>query len=438
MFSSKNYGFSLFFQLVMSVLLISAIIIGFFSYFVYINSRAVFIRNYTDELNKAYINLTHGPRFNRLDFSKQGMGRMGPAVTEQLFIKIDGEIVQNPDNLENYSFFSGSKLVNVNDNLYLLYGFKDNNSDVLLGSRIAEYELFLQGFKTSVLFASIFAILISVVISVILSKRISDPLKNVSNSLRKIVVSDLSSRLNIKTKTLEIKELTDTINKALERIEDGYRRQEQFSSDVAHEIMTPLTSILGFSRMITRWASENREMTEEAAQNIEETAKKLIELAEKLLILSQTESSANFSPESLKDIVSSQIKELKSYIDVDIETMIPEQLNVRTDGELFGMALKILIENAVKHAKIGIIKIIWNEQKRELHVVDNGKGIPESEKDRLFERFYKIDTSRSKEGFGLGLSIFKKILDKIDLKVRVEDAKTQGTDFVIWGWEISV
>ncbi|MFW6121639.1 MAG: ATP-binding protein [Petrotogales bacterium] len=416
MFSSKNHGLSLFFQLVMSVLLISAILIGFFSYFVYINSRAVFIRNYTDELNKAYINLTHGPRFNRLDFGGQGMGRMGPAVTEQLFIKIDDEVVQNPDNLESYSFFSGSKLVNANDNLYLLYGFKDNNSEILLGSRIAEYELFLQGFKSSVLFASIFAILISVVTSVILSKRISDPLKNVSNSLRKIVVSDLSSRLNTKTKTREIIELTDAINRALEIIEDGYRRQEQFSSDVAHEIMTPLTSILGFSRMITRWASENRKMTEEAAHNIEETVRKLIELADKLLILSRPESNANFSPESLKDIVSNQIKELKSYINFDIETKIPEQLNVRTDGELFGMALKILIENAIKHAKTGVIKIIWNEQKRELHVVDNGKGIPENEKDRLFERFYKIDASRSKEGFGLGLpSLSDEILKRANI-----------------------
>ncbi|MGC9382982.1 MAG: sensor histidine kinase [Kosmotogaceae bacterium] len=435
--SLNNKGFSLFFQLVMSILLISAIIIGFFSYFVYINSRTVFIRNYTQELSKAYISLSHGPRFNRSDFVGQGMGRMGPAVTEQLFIKIDDEIIQNPDNLEDYSFFSGSKIINVDDDMYLLYGFTDNNNKVILGSRIAEYDLFLQGFRSSILLASIIAILISLFASIILSKRISEPLKKVSNSLRKIVVSDLSSRVSIKTKTKEIKKLIEVINKALTRIENGYKKQEQFASDVAHEIMTPLTSILGFSRMITRWASSNQQMTDEAAKNIEETSKNLIELAEKLLLLSQPDSKAELTSENLKEVILNQTAEVQSYFDFEVELEIPEELIVKTNRELLGMSLKILFENAVKHAKTDIVKIKWINANKELHIIDNGEGIPESEKERLFERFYKVDKSRSTEGFGLGLSIFKKIIDKIDLEVYIENAEETGTDFVIRGWNIS-
>jgi signal transduction histidine kinase len=365
------------------------------------------------------------------------MGRMGPAVTEQLFIKIDEEIIQNPDNLEDYSFFSGSKIINVDDDMYLLYGFTDNNNKILLGSRIAEYELFLQGFRSSTILASIIAILISLFASIILSKRISEPLKKVSDSLRRIVVSDLSSRVSIKTKTKEIKKLIDVLNKALARIEDGFKKQEQFSSDVAHEIMTPLTSILGFSRMITRWASSNQGMTEEAAKNIEETSKKLIELAEKLLLLSQPDSKAELTSENLKEVILNQTAEVQSYFDFKVELDIPEELIVKTNRELLGMSLKILFENAVKHAKTDIVKIKWVGENKELHIIDNGEGIPESEKERLFERFYKVDKSRSKEGFGLGLSIFKKIIDKIDLEVYIENAEEKGTDFVIKGWNIS-
>lgn len=435
--SSNNKGFSLFFQLVMSILFISAIIIGFFSYFVYVNSRSVFIRNYTQELNKAYISLTHSPRFNRSDFGGQGMGRMGPAVTEQLFIKIDDEIIQNPDNLEDYSFFYGSKIINVDDDMYLLFGFTDNNNKVLLGSRIAEYDLFLKGFRSSIILASIIAILISLFASIILSKRISEPLKKMSDSLRKVVVSDLSSRVSTKTKTKEIKELIEVINRALTRIENGYKKQEQFSSDVAHEIMTPLTSILGFSRMITRWASSNQGMTEEAARNIEETSKKLIELAEKLLLLSQPDSKAELTSENLKEIILNKTAEVQSYFYFEVELDIPNELIVKTNRELLGMSLKILLENAVKHAKTDIVNIKWVGENKELHIIDNGEGIPESEKERLFERFYKVDKSRSKEGFGLGLSIFKKIIDKIDLEVNIENAEEKGTDFVIRGWNIS-
>lgn len=435
--SLNNKGFSLFLQMVMSILLISAIIIGFFSYFVYINSRTIFIKNYAQELSKAYISISHSPRFNRSDFGGQGMRMMGPAVTDQLFIKIDDKIIQNPDNLEDYSFFSGTKLINVDNNMYLLYGFSDNNSKVLLGSRVAEYELFLQGFRSSMILASILGILISLVVSVVLSKRITEPLKKVSSSLRNIVVSDLSSRISIKTKTKEIKELINAINKALVRIENGYKRQEQFSSDIAHEIMTPLTSILGFSRMITRWASENRAMTEEAASNIEETSKKLIELAEKLLLLSQPDSNVEQYSLNLKQVALNNIKEVQSFYDFDIEVNIPEELRVETSRELLGMSLKILLENAAKHAKADTVKIEWNSKNKELHVIDNGLGIPASEKERIFERFYKVDSSRSKEGFGLGLSIFKKIVDKLGLEVSIENARERGTDFVIRGWNIS-
>lgn len=216
------------------------------------------------------------------------------------------------------------------------------------------------------------------------------------------------------------------------------RLREEFSSNVSHELKTPLTSICGFSELLVNGMVDDANK-EEFYKLIYDDSKRLLNLIEDIMKISGLESEEAFSREEIKlnelikDILRSQRNLIdEKNIDVSLEGDGLVYENKTMMWELFAN----IINNGLKYNKDGgklDIKISEDEKHYEVLIVDTGIGIPSKDLARIFERFYRVDKSRSRKigGTGLGLSIVKHVLQSIDGKLEISSKLGMGTSFKV-------
>lgn len=216
------------------------------------------------------------------------------------------------------------------------------------------------------------------------------------------------------------------------------RLREEFSSNVSHELKTPLTSICGFSELLVNGMVDDANK-EEFYKLIYDDSKRLLTLIEDIMKISGLETEETFSREEIKlnelikDILRAQrnlIDEKNIAVSLDGDGLVFE--NKTMMWELFAN----IINNGLKYNKDGgklDIKISEDEKHYEVLIVDTGIGIPSKDLARIFERFYRVDKSRSRKigGTGLGLSIVKHVLQSIDGKLEISSKLGMGTSFKI-------
>ena len=216
------------------------------------------------------------------------------------------------------------------------------------------------------------------------------------------------------------------------------RLREEFSSNVSHELKTPLTSICGFSELLVNGMVDD-DNKEEFYKLIYDDSKRLLNLIEDIMKISGLESEEVFSREEIKlnelirDILRAQrnlIDEKNIAVSLEGHGLVYE--NKTMMWELFAN----IINNGLKYNKDGgklDIKISEDEKNYEVLIVDTGIGIPSKDLARIFERFYRVDKSRSRKigGTGLGLSIVKHVLQSIDGKLEISSKLGMGTSFKV-------
>ncbi|MDU4045430.1 MAG: ATP-binding protein [Peptoniphilus harei] len=216
------------------------------------------------------------------------------------------------------------------------------------------------------------------------------------------------------------------------------RLREEFSSNVSHELKTPLTSICGFSELLVNGMVDDANK-EEFYKLIYDDSKRLLNLIEDIMKISGLETEETFSREEIKlkelikDILRAQrnlIDEKNIAVSLDGDGLVFE--NKTMMWELFAN----IINNGLKYNKDGgklDIKISEDEKHYEVLIVDTGIGIPSKDLARIFERFYRVDKSRSRKigGTGLGLSIVKHVLQSIDGKLEISSKLGMGTSFKV-------
>ena len=216
------------------------------------------------------------------------------------------------------------------------------------------------------------------------------------------------------------------------------RLREEFSSNVSHELKTPLTSICGFSELLVNGMVDD-DNKEEFYKLIYDDSKRLLNLIEDIMKISGLETEETFSREEIKlkelikDILRSQrnlIDEKNIAVSLEGDGLVYE--NKTMMWELFAN----IINNGLKYNKDGgklDIKISEDEKNYEVSIVDTGIGIPSKDLARIFERFYRVDKSRSRKigGTGLGLSIVKHVLQSIDGKLEISSKLGMGTSFKV-------
>ena len=221
---------------------------------------------------------------------------------------------------------------------------------------------------------------------------------------------------------------------------ESEKLQKVFIADASHELRTPITAIKGMSEILIRDKHIDESVQTDFLEVINKESNRLEEIVEDLLAISRLESNdkkIKIEKIDLKDLVEevlkslkvkSEVKNLKMVVDVD-------NININVDRLLFYTLLVNLIKNAVSYTDSGNITIKAKRLKNKvfLKITDTGIGIPNSEQELIFERFYRVDKDRNRDsgGTGLGLSICKKIVDKHNGFITVKSEVGKGTEFEI-------
>ncbi len=220
------------------------------------------------------------------------------------------------------------------------------------------------------------------------------------------------------------------------------RIRREFTANVSHELKTPLTVIKGFGEMFGSGMIKDPEDIQKYGNMIQHESQRLLFLMNDIIRLSEIEEhiEKNMQPVELNRVVSECTELVKEkYNSGDIEINIIKSENIWISGnESYIRELIInLIDNAVKYNNPGgwvHISVSLKDDEAYVSVVDNGIGIPKSSQNRIFERFYRVDKSRSKEreGTGLGLSIVKHIMEYHKGRIELESALNKGTKITVY------
>jgi two-component system, OmpR family, sensor kinase len=275
------------------------------------------------------------------------------------------------------------------------------------------------------------------------------PLAAVESTAEAIAGGDLSARLPTAKPHTEVGKLLGSLNRMLTRIEESFavqieseKKLRRFVADASHELRTPLTAIRGFSELYRQGAVTGEEKTKELVQRIEDESIRMGSLVEDLLLLARLDQSPEVEmlPVNLKEVVSDAVASAEvSGQDHIIETKLTEDDSyVLGDRNRIHQVIANLLENARSHTPQGTkitVAIQESEDATEVSVTDNGPGLAPEDQERIFERFYRADTSRRRsvktEGSGLGLSIVKAIMEAHGGSVRVESEPGEGAAFIL-------
>lgn len=221
--------------------------------------------------------------------------------------------------------------------------------------------------------------------------------------------------------------------------------RRDFVGNVSHELKTPVTAIVGFLETLRAGAAENRDDRERFLAIIDKHARRLKSIIEDLLTLSRLEHEASHGTPDLAETPLAPVlhaaanvcREAAQSRRMTVSVDCPSDLRMRVEGRLLEQAVTNLVDNAVKYAEAGTpVTITTVESDREvvIRVSDKGPGIEHQHLARLFERFYRIDSGRSRAlgGTGLGLAIVKHVAQRHGGRVEVASQPGRGTTFSLY------
>ncbi len=248
-------------------------------------------------------------------------------------------------------------------------------------------------------------------------------------------------RIRAYADTREYRRLVDVLNRMLQRLEEAFEAQRRFTADASHELRSPLTALRGeleLARRRDRSPEEYRRVIDSGLQEVE----RLCRVSDDLLTLARSDSGtmqARLREGDLVEVTRRTAERLAAYAaskDIAVRVEAPTSLMGFFDPDLMARVVWNLAENAVKFTPRGgrvEVRLAADRDDVHLDVLDTGPGIPPGQLDRLFERFYRGDPSRTPSGdaagAGLGLSIVHAIVELHDGRITAANRKGGGAEF---------
>jgi heavy metal sensor kinase len=286
------------------------------------------------------------------------------------------------------------------------------------------------------------ALLLSVLGGYFLSGRALSPVQHLTNRARAISVDNLSERLAVPNPHDEIGQLTAVLNDTFARLEEAFTRLKRFTQDAAHELRTPLAVLRSVGEVGLQQQRDPKAYRDVIGSMLEEVDR-LGHLVDNLLTLARAESgrfSANLRPENLCTLCEDVVECLKVLAEEKQQTLVFAPKHNRyalIDRDTFRLALINIIANAIRYTPArGAIRVSLESDAAGASLIgirDNGPGIAREHHARLFERFYRVDPSRSHEtgGAGLGLAIAQWAVESNGGRIELESEVGQGSHFRI-------
>ncbi len=270
-------------------------------------------------------------------------------------------------------------------------------------------------------------------------RRAFAPIHRIVTLAKRITAEDLSHRIDSVNSKDEIGELADTLNEMIARLERSFRQIKQFSADVSHELRTPLTAIKGELEVALR-KERNVEEYKETMAGVLEKAGQLENIIADLLFLARMDAQSiplsfmEFRLDKLMLEVHEETYRSAERKRITFNLKGIEQASLMGDPGLLKRALLNLVENAIKYTEPGGRIELSLERESDTAVCmlrDSGIGIPAESLPYIFDRFYRVDRSRSHDtgGSGLGLAIVQKIVEAHQGRIDVESEAGKGTAF---------
>jgi signal transduction histidine kinase len=242
-------------------------------------------------------------------------------------------------------------------------------------------------------------------------------IRRLTTSIGNVTASGLEQRVPIGTTDVEFVELIQVFNKMLERLERSFKQASRFSGDAAHELKTPLAILQGELERTLQQAEPGSEV-QQGLSNLLDEVRRLSGIVRKLLLLSLADA-GQMNLHRVEVDLSGLLIEMLEDIELlaphlEVKTEIAEGLRVQGDRDLLVQLLQNLISNAIKYnLPNGWIRIVARRQGATVLITigNCSKEIPLSDRDRIFDRFYRGDPARTRkvEGIGLGLSLAREI-----------------------------
>ncbi len=265
------------------------------------------------------------------------------------------------------------------------------------------------------------------------------PIEKVITTAEKITQANLDQRIPLPYHHDELYRLSATFNALLDRMQDAFQREKHFTANASHELKTPLAVVKGTLEVLVRKPRE-REHYETRIQFCLKELNRMAKLIDQLLMLARYESNkmqAHIETIALSPHIESVVERMQpsaSTKDISITVDNSENARIAADSGMLDMIFENILSNAIKYSPTGssvaiAVKRIANTFV--CSITDQGIGIPEEKLNAIFERFYRVDESRNSGtgGFGLGLSIVKKLADLQHIKVAVTSRTNEGTTF---------
>ena len=277
------------------------------------------------------------------------------------------------------------------------------------------------------------------VITYFISGRALKPLRDFSDKIEKVQAQNLSDSRIDENDVKELNQLSISYNKMLKRLSDAFEVQRQFTANAAHELRTPLAVMqVQLDSYKAAEHSDNDKSAAETIKMITEQNERLSKMVKTLLDMSELQTIARNDEIAVDALIEEVIADLEPLAAKKHVGLIQESEAVTMMGSdiLIYRLVYNLVENAIKYNKQGgQVTVSCNEQDKHIHIIvaDTGSGIPKEMRDRVFEPFFRVDKSRSRElgGVGLGLALVNEIVRVHDGRISVRDNSSGGTIFEV-------
>lgn len=270
-----------------------------------------------------------------------------------------------------------------------------------------------------------------------LSRGVLSPLHRITQTAARVTGNDLSQRVAVPRSNDEIREMSVTLNRMLDRLQESFETQRRFTADASHELRTPVTAIAGHANYLLRRTRPDPEQVDSLTV-IRREAERMTKLVNDLLELARADAgfSIDLEPMNLVEVaeaVHMEVAPVAGNAQITVSAAEPV-LEVMGDSTRLKQVLLNLVQNAL-NAGATVINLSLSQDRLgvQLELLDNGPGIPEGAIPHLFDRFYRVDGARSTRGngSGLGLAIVNWIVQQHDGLVEVESKLGEGTVFRI-------
>ena len=330
------------------------------------------------------------------------------------------------------------------ERLYVALYRPESGLLVRLGEPLPPLLVAIQTIQAVLAIGMALALVFALVGAWLAARQVTRPLRAITRSAQRINEGDLDGRIQVKTRAAEFQDLARSLNhmagrfrRDIHELQRMQRVQNEFIGNVGHEVKNPIHAVFGYLEALASDSlapEQRRKYAGKGLQNLQRLNSLFTDLIEiaKLEYREDLIRPTAFDLQELIDEVGEMLQPKANEKVLELAYENPS-LEVRADRNRVRQVLTNLIDNAIAYSDEGSVRCRMRRHldKARVEVVDTGRGIPAEHLDRVFDRFYRVDTARSRKegGTGLGLAIVKQILEAHGETIHVESTKGRGTRF---------